>query len=185
MAESITCGNCGGTITEPAGTPLKERTPCPKCGSTCVAFSEEVTASLSASASVTESVVTYPKALLTIAQKLIEQGFFNIAIVTSQMACELAAERAFDAAYASKKLEPLGEAIDSLMNGHNLANHKHRQLYNKLTDTQLEKQSFWCSFKEASERRNSVIHKGTHVSKSEAEAALQAANDLITYLKQI
>jgi len=101
------------------------------------------------------------------------------------MACEVAAERAFDAAYAAKKLEPLGEAIDGLMNGHSLANEKHRKLYNTLTGTELENQSFWPQFKSASEKRNSIVHKGGHANKIEAEAALKAAKELITFLKQM
>ena len=73
--------------------------------------------SLSASVTLTanDTVITYPTALLTIAQSLIDQGLFDIAIITSHMACEVAAERAFDAAYAAKNLETLGEAIDGLM----------------------------------------------------------------------
>jgi len=105
MAESTACGNCGETLTEPASTPVEKRQPCPKCGSTRRNFSVELTASVTASASVTATVVTYPNALLTIAQSLINQGHFNIAIVTSHMACEVAAERAFDAEYAAKNLQ--------------------------------------------------------------------------------
>jgi hypothetical protein len=75
------------------------------------------------------TVITYPSALLTIAQSLIDQGLFNIAIVTSHIACEVAAERAFDTAYAGKNLEKLGEAIDGLMIGCNLANDRYRKLY--------------------------------------------------------
>ena len=185
MAESPVCGNCGETITEPASTPVEERQPCPKCGSTRRNFFVELTASVSASACVTATLVSYPNALLTIARSLIDQGHFNIAIVTSHMACEVATERALDAAYVAKNLAALGEAVDSLMNGSNLANHKHRKLYNALTGTELEKQSFWQQFKSASEIRNSIVHKGGHANKFDAESALQAANELIVYLKQI
>ena len=101
-----------------------------------------------------------PEGAAAIAQSLIDQGHFNIAIVTCHMACEVAAERGFDAAYAAKELETLGEAIDGLMNGHNLGNEKHRKLYNALTGTELEKQPFWPRFKNASEKRNSIVHKG-------------------------
>lgn len=111
MAESTVCGNCGETITEPANTPVEKRQPCPNCGSTRRNFSVELMASISVSASVAATLVTYPNALLTIARSLIGQGHFNIAVVTLQMACEVATERAFDAAYAAKKLEPLGEAV--------------------------------------------------------------------------
>jgi hypothetical protein len=123
-------------------------------------------------------------ALLSIAQSLIDQGHFNIAIVTSHMACEVAAERALDAAYTTKNLKTLGEAIDDLMNGFNLANRKHRKLYNALTGTELENEPFWFQFKKASEKRNSIIHRGGQAIKKEAEDALQAAKELITHLKQ-
>jgi hypothetical protein len=142
-------------------------------------------ASIKVSASSDAEFITYPKALLTIAQGLVDQGHFNIAIMTSHLACEVAAERAFDAAYAAKNLEPLGEAVDSLMNGHHLGNDKHRKLWNALTGTELEKEPFWSRFKSASEKRNSIVHRGGHANKLEAEAALQAAKDLITHLKQI
>ena len=107
MSESSACGNCGEPLAEPANTPLEKRQPCPKCGSTRRNFSVEMRASIKVSASVNVEVITYPKASLTITQGLVGQEHFNIAIVTSHMACEVAAERAFDAAYAAKKLEPL------------------------------------------------------------------------------
>jgi hypothetical protein len=131
------------------------------------------------------TVSPYPKALLSIAQRLIEQGDFNIAVVTSHLACEVAAELAIEAAYAAKTLEPLGEAVDALMNGHNLGNDKHRDLYNALTGDELQKQPFWSQFKEASTKRNSIVHKRGHANKAEAETALQAATHLIRHLKQL
>jgi hypothetical protein len=185
MAESSACANCGEPITEPASTPVEKRQACPKCGSTARSFSVEMRVSIKVSASFNAEFITYPKALLTIAQGLVDQGHFNIAIVTSHMACEIAAERAFDAAYAAKKLEPLGEAVDTLMNGHNLGNDKHRKLWNALTGTELEKEPFWSRFKSAAEKRNSIVHRGGHANKVEAEAALKAATDLITHLRQI
>jgi hypothetical protein len=185
MGESTTCANCGEPITEPANTPVEKRQPCPKCGSTTRTFSVEIKISCTASASATAEVIAYPKALLMIARSLIDQGYFNIAIMTSHMACEVAAERAFDTAYTAKNLEPLGEAVGSLLNGHNLANKKHRKLYNALAGTELEKQPFWSRFAEASEKRNSIVHKSGQANKQEAEFALKAANELITHLKQM
>jgi hypothetical protein len=185
MAELNACGNCGELLTELTGTPVNGRQPCPKCGSKLRNVSAEITTSLTLSGSCDATLVTYPKSLVVIAQALINQGHFNIAIVTSHMACEVAAERAFDAAYAAKNLEILGEAVDSLMNGHNLGNERHRKLYNTLTSTQLENEPFWSRFKVASEKRNAIVHKGGQANKADAEAALQAATELITHLKQI
>ena len=166
MAESTACGNCGEPLTEPANTAVDQRQPCPKCGSTCRSFSAEMTGGLKASGTFTLTVITYPKALLTIAQGLIDQGHFNIAIVTSHMACEVAAERAFDAAYAAMNLIPLGDAVDALMNGHNLGSDRHRKLYNALSGTKLEDELFWSRFKAASEKRNAIVHKGGHATQS-------------------
>jgi hypothetical protein len=181
MPESTACGNCGELLDEPAN----ERQVCPKCGSTLRSFSAEVKMSVTVTGSCNANVITYPNALLTIAKSLIDQGHFNIAIITSHLGCEIAAERAFDAAYASKKLETLGEAVDKLMNGHNLGNARYRKLYNALTGNELEKEPFWPAFKAASEKRNAIVHKGYQAGKEEAEAALNAGRDLITHLKQI
>lgn len=185
MAESTACGQCGELLTEPAHTPVEKRQPCPKCGSTRRNFSVELRGAITVSGGVTATLVTYPMALLSIAQSLIDQGHFNIAIVTSHMACEVAAERALDAAYVAKNLETLGEAIDNFMNGVNLASDRNRKLYNALTGTELEKEPFWSRFKKASEKRNSIVHKGGQAIKKEAEDALQAAKELITHLKQL
>jgi hypothetical protein len=185
MADMTRCGNCGETLAEPENTPVDKRPPCPKCGSTRRIFAVELRASLTGSATVSATLATYPSALLTIAQSLIDQGHFNIAILTSHMACEVAAERAFNAAYAAKGLQQLGEAVDGLMNGSNLANDRHRKLYNAITGTQLETQSFWQRFKTASEKRNSIVHKGDHATKADAESALAAAKHLIVHLGQL
>jgi hypothetical protein len=186
VADLSACGNCDEPLTEASDVPAESRQPCPKCGSTSRTISGAITISMAAvMVAVSAEVTTYPKALLTIAQSLINDGHFNIAIVTSHMACEVAAERAFDAAYALKSLEPLGEAVELLMNGHNLGNEKNRKLYNALTGTNLEKEPFWSSFMNASSKRNLIVHKGRIANWGEADAALQAAKDLITHLKQM
>jgi hypothetical protein len=136
------------------------------------------------SGSDTATVVTYPTALLEIARTLIDQGHFNIAVATSHMACEIAAERAFDAAYAARGLTPIGDAVDKLMNGHNLGNEKHRDLYNAVAGVSLQGQPFWAAFMTASTKRNGIVHKGQHATEPEATAALKAATDLIAFLKQ-
>lgn len=185
MAESNACGNCGELLTESANTSVENRQPCPKCGSTRRRISLSARISGSVRITANPTVITYPMALLTIAQSLIDQGHFNIAIVTSHMACEVAAERALDAAYAAKNLETLGEAIEDFMSGYNLANKKNRKLYNALTGTELENEPFWSQFMKASEKRNKIVHRGGQAIKKEAEDALQAAKELITHLKQL
>ncbi len=57
------------------------------------------------------------------------------------------------------------------MNGHNLANEKHRKLYNALTGTKLEKQPFWAQLRRASEKRNSIIHPNDLAGREDIEVA--------------
>jgi hypothetical protein len=127
---------------------------------------------------------SYAQALLSIARSLINQGHFNIAIVTSHMACEVATEKALGAAFASRGIADLEEAVEALMNGYNLANDRHRKLYCALARDDIHKQPFWQQFKESAEGRNKIIHKGANASKVEAESSLKAAIDLVAHLKQ-
>jgi hypothetical protein len=122
--------------------------------------------------------------LLAIAQSLIDEGRFSIAVLTALIACEVAAEKAFRAACAAKGLEDLGDAVLDLMNGHNLGSDRNRKLYNVLTGEKPETQAFWSAFKAAAQKRNRVVHRGEQANKTEAEAALKAARGLVTYLKQ-
>jgi hypothetical protein len=185
VAESNACGQCGELLTESANTSVENRQPCPKCGSTSRHVSLEFRGLVSVSGTATLTVITYPMALLTIAQSLIDQGHFNIAIVTSHIACEVAAERALDAAYAAKNLETLQDAVEGFMNGHNLAREQNRNLYNALTGTQIEKEPFWSRFMSAAKKRNKIVHGAGQATKKEAEDALQVAKELITHLKQL
>lgn len=56
MPDSTACGNCGETLSEPANTPVDQRQPCPKCGSTRRSFSSEMTGSLTVSGTMTAEV---------------------------------------------------------------------------------------------------------------------------------
>jgi hypothetical protein len=128
-------------------------------------------------------VITYPEVLLTTSQRLIAEGEFSIAVVVAHMACEIGAERALLRAFAGKDIGYLEESIEDLLPGYNLANDRVRNLYNAVTGSELQKQSFWQAFKESATRRNQAVHKGKIVTKAEAEASLKAASDLVAFLK--
>ena len=186
MAEGVVCKECGASITgEPPSENPAERKVCPRCGSMTPAYSlqaepghYEVTG-----ASFTAVVITYPEALLTTAQGLIARGDFSIAVVVAHMACEISAERALSRTFAAKGIEYLGESVGDLLPGYNLANERVRNLYNALTGDQIQKQSFWKAFKESASRRNAAVHKGSIMTKEEAEASYKAASDLVAYLQ--
>jgi hypothetical protein len=134
-------------------------------------------------ASATAIVIPYPEALLTKAQELIVSGDFRIAVVVAHMACEISVERAISRAFAEKGIGYLEESVEELLPGYNLANCRVRNLYNALTGDQIQKQSFWTSFKESATRRNKAVHEGRIVVKADAETSHKAASDLVAYLK--
>jgi len=86
MAEYINCGNCGKILSEPHDTSIDKRKPCEFCGSTKRSFTVEIFESLKISSELKSSIISYPDTLLTISDNLINQGYFNIAVVTAIMA---------------------------------------------------------------------------------------------------
>jgi hypothetical protein len=70
------------------------------------------------------------------------------------------------------------------MNGHNLGNDRNRKLLNALAGVSIELETFWSRFKDSSEKRNAIVHRRQHATKPEAEESLQAATELIRFLKQ-
>src|SRR5689334_14681244 len=64
-------------------------------------------------------VITYPQRLLALAQELIDRGEYSISIVVSHIACEVAVDRVFAAAYKVKNIEYLEEAVENLLPGNN------------------------------------------------------------------
>jgi len=183
MAEKVVCKECGASITGelPSENPA-ERKVCPRCGSMTPAYSLQAEPGhyVVAGASITTVVITYPEALLTTAQGLIAGGDFSIAVVVAHMACEISAERALSRIFAAKGIEYLREF---LLPGHNLADNRVRNLYNAVTGNQIQNQSFWKAFKESASRRNAAVHKGSIMTKEEAEASYKAASDLVAYLQ--
>jgi hypothetical protein len=136
-----------------------------------------------ASDGVVAIVISYAEELLTTAQRLIADGEFSIAVVVAHMACEISAERALSRAFAAKGIGYLEESVEDLLPGYNLANDRVRNLYNVVTGNEIEKQSFWQTFKESATRRNKAVHKGKIVTKAEADASFKAASDLVAFLR--
>jgi hypothetical protein len=185
MVENTYCGNCGNLIEEASDTPIDMRRPYEKCGSTKRNFTVEILESLQISSEINPIVISYPDSLLTITNNLINQGLYNIAIVTVILVCEVAIERTFDCIFRSKNISDIGEAIKGLMNGNSLANDKHRKLFNSLVNINIENQKFWQNYKNSCAKRNSIIHKGGHGSKNDAITAHNASKDLQNFLNTL
>lgn len=185
VQDDTKCGQCGRPITDesPTGDP-RDRKPCPDCGSTTRILPLRATSTGRAFATADAYVVTYPEALLRVAKTLIGDGQCAIAVVVAHMACEVATERSFSAAFAAKGLQYLEGPVLDLINGYNLANDRNRRLYTAVTGDSIEQQAFWASFKESATRRNKVVHEGKIANTVEAEASHAAASAFVRHLKQ-
>ena len=161
-----------------------ERKPCPKCGSLARRFTAAVQETCHVSDSVDATVQTYPQTLLNTARDLLEREQVGIAIVVAHMACEVAAERSMAEAFQAKTLTYLEEPILAFVNGFNLATSRIRELYSALTGDEIQKQPFWKAFKTSATLRNSIVHNGKIVGRSDAEASLTAAIALVAHLKK-
>jgi len=129
-------------------------------------------------------VITYPQALLTLAQKYIDDGGFQMATVVCHMACEIAVERALSAGFVARGIADLEEPIEKLLNGFNMGNDRLRKLYTTLTKDEIQNEPFWAEYKASAERRNAIIHRGATVDKPTAEKSLATAKSFVAHLKQ-
>ena len=185
MSDNVTCGQCGEPITgENPGLDVAQRKPCPKCGSTRRTYGVEISLAVSSSVAAEATVITYPQKLLTLAQRLIDDGEFGIAVVVAHMACEIATERTLSEAFIAKGIPYLEDSVTDLLSGYNLANPRIRKLYTALTGDEVENATFWQKFKQSAERRNKMAHTAITVTEAEAKESHTAAKDLVAHLKK-
>jgi hypothetical protein len=179
--EGSICEQCGELIGESRRDEPAQWKPCPKCGSTSRTFPVHTDATaqgehgtaIHADATVqVQPAAYYPQMLLNLAQRLIDEGQFSIAVVVAHMACEIATERSLEG------------SVTEVLNGYNLASDRIRKRYTELTGDKVQHAAFWGSFKRSANRRNNIIHQGVIVEKTEAEESHKAATDLVAHLKK-
>jgi hypothetical protein len=127
----------------------------------------------------------YPMQLLEAAHEMIKRQQHEVAVVTSQMACEICAERVFRAYFKAKNVEYLEDSVEDLMPSYNLANDKVRRLYTVLTDDPIHQMHFWAEYKIMVSIRNKAIHAGTRIQDNQSELVLRVAKLLIKHLQSV
>src|SRR5687768_16772983 len=105
----------------------------------------------------------YPSQLLEAAEEMAASQKFEIAVVTSQMACEIQVERVLRAWFKCRSLTDLESAVGDLLPSYNLSNEKLRKLYTSLTGDAIQHQSFWSEYKVLVSLRNKAIHGGVRL----------------------
>jgi hypothetical protein len=125
----------------------------------------------------------FEERLLASAAMAIAEGYFGFAVIVAHTACELGTERAISQSFAASGVGYLEEPVADFIFTYNLKTERVRNLYSALRGRRVQEQPFWPEFTKSVKRRNSVFHDGKFVTKSEAEASLAAASDLVAYLR--
>jgi len=125
---------------------------------------------------------SYHQVLLDTAQRLIAEDKPEIAVVTAQMACEIFTEQVVTAILEKKDVAFLEEAISALLPNYNLGHEKVLKFYVALSGDVIKKAIFWKRFKEATELRNKIVHRGRRITNQQAEDTCQAYLELIQHI---
>lgn len=130
---------------------------------------------------------TYPEGLLEEVDDLIHRKKFTIAVVVSQMACEISVERALSLAFDNDKVQHLAETVTKMLSGRSITNGNVRKLYDALTgkDTLADLQTLkiWDGLRSLAEWRNAAVHRGKICTEDEAKRAMSVARELVNYFK--
>lgn len=182
MEEETRCKNCGTLIT---GENTANRKPCPNCGSTKRQYLGKVPISASASVEAKAEVKTYPEYLLEICASLMENKHHSIALVTADLACGVAVERALARKFENEGKRELGAVVLDSYGSFNLKNESIWRLYKTLTgDETIRDEPFWPDYTPIRSNRNAVMHDRKTFGKQEAENAYNGAKGLVEYLKE-
>ena len=136
-------------------------------------------------ARITVSDPKYPSQLLEAAEEMAASKKFEIAVVTSQMACEIQVERVLRAWFKCRALVDLESAIGDLLPSYNLSNEKLRKLYTSLTGDAIQRQAFWSEYKVLVSLRNKAIHGGARLQHTHAQVSISAAKRMLHHLSRI
>ena len=128
----------------------------------------------------------YEEVLLEMARSAIARGNdgdYEVAVVTAQMAAEISSEQSIGTYLARKNVPELEEPLAGLFPSYSLANDRVLKLYTALRGDRLQDRPFWPAYKEHAARRNRVVHRGERADKAAAEASLAAVEHLLAYLR--
>jgi hypothetical protein len=118
--------------------------------------------------------------LLDSAKQLRDQDYHEAAIVTAQIACEVYTEIVLSAMFTRKDIEYLFDPISKLLNNYNLGHNRVRKIYVAVCDDPIHEQPFWSRFKQHTERRNNVVHRGQQADQADADDSITVVRMLST-----
>ena len=127
----------------------------------------------------------YHETLVSLAEELLKQKAFGVAVVVAHMACEIVVERAMTKAFAKRSIQDLEDRIMEFVPGYNLGNDRIRKLYTALTGDKVGDEAFWQEFKDSSQRRNRSIHNGEQIAEADANRSVTVVRKFIEHVERV
>ena len=107
-------------------------------------------------------------------------------MVIAQAACEVRTEQAIRVLLEKKGLVGLSDPLLKLFTtSKNICNDRLRDIYNALSNSQIQNEHFWQRLKNHYDRRNAIVRKGASCNDAGARASLDAVEEYFTYLNKV
>jgi HEPN domain-containing protein len=120
--------------------------------------------------------------LLNRADQLFEQGHYDLAVIVAQTACEVLVADAMRTLVEGHALDDLSPWLIGRFSSYTLVDDATRNLWNKLTETQIQNRDWWSAYREHVRRRNGIVHAGDRVDADAARSSLDAAHELFAFI---
>ena len=120
--------------------------------------------------------------LLNRADELFEQGHYDLAVIVAQTACEVLVADAMRTLLEGHASDGLFPWLIGRISSYTLVDDATRNLWNKLTQTEIQSQDWWNAYREHVRRRNGIVHAGERVDGDAARSSLDAARELFAFI---
>jgi hypothetical protein len=117
----------------------------------------------------------YYRELLALAADLNTQGKYDLAVIVSQMACEVIVEQT---------LTPLLKTV-KVRQVFNVHADETLKLYKKHTHDQIDKAAFWMTYGIHAVRRHEVVHRGRRASAAEGQESRDVATQFVDHVERV
>lgn len=123
--------------------------------------------------------------LLANAERALEKGDYESAVITAQTAYEVFFQRAISVLLVPAGGERLQSAISGMVSSYSPYNGRLTKLYRSLTGDRLDQTPFWAGLLAMCDTRNDVIHRGIAASQEQALQGIEASRSFMIHVEGV
>jgi HEPN domain-containing protein len=118
------------------------------------------------------------------AADMLEQQRYELAIITAQIACETEIKAAIEEA-ADVPEGSLARMAIEVPRSYSLLDARAQKVFKALLDQTPSDQEFWSEYQDHVRRRNNIVHRGYRVTRPEAAASVNVAEEMVDWVQRI